>query len=151
MLKDAFFAAVLVMVTVTVHAAGFSVLIRALIRSHALARSGFRAVTWIVICLTTYLLLIHLAEIGLWGLFYYWQGCLPDLESALYFSGGAYTTAGFSGLILPQRWQLFVLLETVTGILMCGLSTGLFFALVSQWIDHFMKRRAEQGLLSSGP
>jgi hypothetical protein len=29
----------------------------------------------------------------------------------------------------------------LTGILMCGLSTGLFFAVVSRWISDFMKRR----------
>jgi hypothetical protein len=35
---------------------------------------------------------------------------------------------------------MFAPLETLTGILMCGLSTGLFFALVSRWIIHWMQR-----------
>jgi len=32
-------------------------------------------------------------------------------------------------------------LEALTGILMCGLSTGLFFALVNRWITNWMKRQ----------
>jgi len=30
---------------------------------------------------------IHVLEIGLWASFYWWQGRMPDAESALYFSG----------------------------------------------------------------
>jgi hypothetical protein len=33
------------------------------------------------------LILIHAAEIGVWALFFMWAGCLPDAESAFYFSG----------------------------------------------------------------
>jgi hypothetical protein len=40
-----------------------------------------------VIGLTCWLVLIHSAEISIWGLFYLWQGCMPDAESAFYFSG----------------------------------------------------------------
>lgn len=151
MLKDLCFAAGLVVVTVGLHSAGFALLIRGMLRWHALARAGFLAVTCMVIALTISLLLIHLGEIVLWGLFYYWQGCLQDLSSSVYFSGGAYTTAGFSGLILPQRWQTFVMLETMTGILMCGLSTGFFFGVVMQWIDHFRQRRDARDPRSSPP
>jgi hypothetical protein len=32
-------------------------------------------------------------------------------------------------------------LETLTGILMCGVSTGLFFALVSRWITNWVQRK----------
>jgi hypothetical protein len=32
-------------------------------------------------------------------------------------------------------------IETLTGILMCGLSTGIFFALVLRWITNWMQTR----------
>jgi hypothetical protein len=112
-----------------------------MIRSRALEQSGFRPVTGIVIGLTCWLILIHLAEISVWGLFYFWRGCLPDAESAFYFSGVTYTTVGYGDLVLPKPWRMLAPVEAMTGILMWGLSTGLFFAIVSRWISNWMQRR----------
>jgi hypothetical protein len=142
MLLKLLIAFLLVVVTVTIHAVGFSALLRAMIRSHALDQSGFRPVTGIVIGLACWLILIHLAEISVWGLFYFWQGCLPDAESAFYFSGATYTTLGYGDLVLPKPWRMLAPVEAMTGILTCGLSTGLFFALVSRWISHWMQRKS---------
>ena len=114
-----------------------------MIRSHTLDQSGFRPVTAIVIGLTCWLILIHLSEISVWGLFYFWQGCLPDAESAFYFSGVTYTTVGYGDLVLPKPWRIFAPLEAITGILMCGVSTGLFFALVTRWHSNWLQRRTE--------
>jgi hypothetical protein len=132
----------LIVATVTIHAIGFHALLRAMVRSHALATSGFWPVTRLVIGLTCWLILIHSAEISIWGLFYFWRGCLPDAESALYFSGVTYTTVGYGDLVLPQPWRMLAPLEALTGILMCGLSTGLFFAFVTRWIGNWMQRNA---------
>jgi hypothetical protein len=129
----------LVVVTVAIHAVGLDVLLRALIRSHALAKSGFWFVTRSVIGMTCWLILIHLVEIAVWGLFFFWQDCLPDAESAIYFSGGAYTTVGYGDLVLPKSWQMLAPLEALTGMLMGGLSAGLFFAVVSRWIGNWMR------------
>jgi hypothetical protein len=131
----------LVVITVFIHAVGFDVLLRAMVRSDALAKSGFRPVTRWVIGLTCWLTLIHLAEISVWGLFYFWQDCLPDAESAFYFSGVTYTSLGYGDLMLPKSWRMLAPLETLTGILMCGLSTGFFFAVVSRWISNWMQRK----------
>ena len=77
------------------------------------------------------LLLVHIVEIAVWGLFYFWQNCLPDAESALYFSGASYTTIGFGDVVLPKPWRMFGPVEGLTGILMGGLSAGLFVTLVN--------------------
>ena len=68
MLIKILLASGLVVVTVAMHAVGLDALLRVMIRSHALDRSGFRSVTGMVIGLTCWLLLIHLAEIAVWGL-----------------------------------------------------------------------------------
>jgi hypothetical protein len=60
----------------------------------------------------------------------------------LYFSGVTYTSLGYGDLMLPKPWRLLGPLETLTGILMCGLSTGLFFAVVTRWIRNWMQREA---------
>ena len=68
----------------------------------------------------------------LWGLFFWWQKCLPDAESSFYFSGATYATIGYGDLVLPREWRLFGPLEGLTGILMCGLSTAFLFATLSR-------------------
>jgi hypothetical protein len=35
-------------------------------------------------------------------------------------------------LVLPRPWRVLAPIEGLTGILMCGLSAGLFFAVVSR-------------------
>jgi hypothetical protein len=138
MLTKIAFAGGLVVITVAIHAVGFDLLLRAMMRSRVLARTGFRP----VIGLTCWLILIHAVEISVWGLFYLWQDWLPDAESAFYFSAITYTTVGYGDLVLPKPWRMFAPLEALTGILMFGLSTGLFFALVSGWIGNWMQKRA---------
>ncbi len=124
-------ASALVAVTVAVHATGLAVLLRALMKSHAQPPTRFWPVTRLLIGLTWWLILIHLVEISVWGLFYFWQRCLPDAESAFYFAGVTYTTVGYGDLVLPKPWRLLGPIEGLTGILMCGLSAGLVFAVVS--------------------
>ena len=151
MLLKILLACLLVAATVAIHAVGISVLLRAMIRSRAMDQSGFRPVTGIVIALTCWLILIHLAEIAVWGVFYCWQGCLPDAESAFYFSAVSYTTVGYGDLVLTKAWRILAPLEALTGILMCGLSTGLFFALVTQWHSNWVRRRNALELQAASP
>jgi hypothetical protein len=132
MLSKILIACVLVAITVAVHAAGLAVLLRALMRSHAQPPTRFWPITWLLVRVTWSLILIHLAEITVWGLFYFWQGCLPDAESAFYFAGVTYTTVGYGDLVLAKPWRMLGPVEGLTGILMCGLSTGLFFAVLSR-------------------
>ena len=125
-------AAALVGITVLAHASGFTVLLRALMKSHAGLPTRPWAIVWLLIRVTWFLILLHVVEITVWALFYLWAGCLPDAESAFYFSGVTYTTIGYGDLVLPQPWRMLGPLEGLTGILMCGLSAGLFFAMVSR-------------------
>lgn len=125
-------ACVLVALTVAVHAAGFSVALRALMKSRAALPTQTWPIVWLLIRVTWWLILVHLAEIAVWALFYLWGGCLPDAESAFYYSGATYTTVGYGDVVLVKPWRMLAPLEGLTGILMCGLSAGLFFALVSK-------------------
>ena len=120
----------LLALTVAIHAAGLSAMLPG-VRS-ALPDRRFWSVTWRLLRVAWRLVLLHLVEIVVWGLFYWWQKCLPDAESSFYFSAVTYTTVGYGDLVLPQEWRLVGAVEGLTGILMCGLSTGLFFAVVSK-------------------
>jgi len=123
----------LLALTVTIHATGLSaVLGRIMQPSSAPTDLRFLAVAWRLVRVAWWLVLLHLAEIAVWALFFWWQNCLPDLESSIYFSGVTYTTVGYGDLVLPKEWRLLGAVEGLTGILMCGLSTGFFFAVLSR-------------------
>jgi hypothetical protein len=132
MLSTILIACVLVAVTVAVHAVGLAALFNVLWLKHAQLPVRFWPMTWLLIRVTWVLLLIHVIEIVVWALFYWWARCLPDAESAFYFSGVTYATVGYGDLVLPQRWRLLGPVEGLTGILMCGLSTGFFFAFLAR-------------------
>ncbi len=68
----------------------------------------------------------------IWALFYFWRGCFSNIEDALYFSGATYTTIGYGDLVLAKPWRVLAPIEGLTGVLMCGLSAGIFFAVVNQ-------------------
>ena len=90
--------------------------------------------TWLFIRLAAWIVLLHLIEITAWALFYVRGGAMADLPSALYFSAVTYTTTGYGDLVLPQEWRLVGAIEALTGILMCGWSTGFFFAVVTRML-----------------
>jgi hypothetical protein len=81
------------------------------------------------------MILLHLGEIGVFALIYVWRGAMGDVTSALYFSAVTYTTTGYGDLVLPATWRLVGAVEALTGILMCGWSTGFFFAVVSRVVE----------------
>ena len=95
-------------------------------------RRGFISRTWLLIQLASWAITIHMVEIAMWGLFFWWKKCLPDLESSLYFAVVTYTTVGYGDLVLAKGWRLVAGVEALTGILMCGWSTGFFFIVASR-------------------
>jgi hypothetical protein len=116
---------------VVIHATGVITAVWWFRRSAAAARTFWLA-TWLFVRLATWIVLLHLVEIMAWALVYDWSAAMPDVASALYFSAVTYTTTGYGDLLLPQDWRLVGAIEAVTGILMCGWSTGFFFAVVNR-------------------
>jgi len=116
---------------VAIHAAGVS---WALQRLRRLPRATLRfwASTRLFVVVSVWIVLLHLAEISVWAVFYLWRDAMPDLPSALYFSAVTYTTTGYGDLVLVEGWRLLGAVEALTGILMCGWSTGFFFAIVNR-------------------
>ena len=90
---------------VAVHATGMAAVTR---WRHAMPTRTQRMwpLTWLLIRLAGWIIVLHVIEITLWAVFYVWQGAMPDLQSALYFSAVTYTTTGYGDLLLPREWQL---------------------------------------------
>jgi len=74
-------------------------------------------------------------EILLWAVFYRWR-CLPSWDSAIYFSASSYSTLGCSDVTLPSEWRTLGPLESVIGVLTCGISVSLLFAIVTRLISR---------------
>jgi len=127
-------ASCLVATTVIIHATGLGMALSHVLHSNADPDRRFWPITWLLIRVAWLLIIIHLFEIAVWAMFFWWQNCLPDARSSFYFSGVTYATIGYGDLVLPKEWQLFGPLEGLTGILMCGLSTAFFFVIVSKKI-----------------
>ena len=99
----------------------------------------------LVVRLAMTVVVLHGLEILLWAGFYRWR-CLPSWDSAIYFSASSYSTLGCSDLSLPSIWRTLAPLESVIGMLMCGISVSLLFAIV-MWLMNREERSStkEQG------
>jgi len=132
MLTKLLMAWCLMALCVVVHSSGLIAALKWAPRTRVDKTLGFWAGTWLLVRLASWIIFFHLLEIVLWALYYAWNEALTDLHSAFYFSVVTYTTVGYGDLVLPREWRLVGGVEALTGILMCGLSTGFFFAVLSR-------------------
>jgi Ion channel len=134
MVTRLFLACGLMALCVTIHAAGVTGALSRLRRTAASARTFWSSLR-LFILLAVWMVLLHLAEIGVWAIAFVRNGALADMPTALYFSAVTYTTTGYGDVTLPIGWRLDGGVEALTGILMCGWSTGFFFAIVNRLFD----------------
>jgi Ion channel len=143
MIAKLLMASGLVAITVIIHAVGLGVVLSHVLRFKVRPDTRFWPITWQLIRIAWWLILFHIGEIAAWALFFRWQECLPDAESAFYFSGATYTTLGYGDILLPKEWRMFGPLEALTGSLMVGLSIAFFFAVLSRKILQRIARHSQ--------
>jgi hypothetical protein len=131
MVAKLFLAWCLMALSVAIHAAGVTAALR-WARNQQESVMQFWRMTWLLIGVAGWTLLLHLLEISAWALLYLAGDAIGDLASALYFSAVTYTTTGYGDVVLPQEWRLVGGVKALTGILLCGWSTGFFFAVISR-------------------
>ena len=85
--------------------------------------------------ITHMMIVLHISQILLWAGCFRWN-CFPSWESAFYFSITSYSTVGYGDLVLPSSWRILGPIEAITGVLMCGLSAGFLFAIVTRLVEH---------------
>lgn len=117
---------------VAMHAAGLMAIFRWTHVHAPRGRHAFLLATKMLVRVAAWTVLLHLSQILLWAALYRAAGAMHDFTSASYFSAVTYTTTGYGDLVLPEDWRLAGAVEALTGILMCGLSTGMFFAVFSK-------------------
>ena len=137
MLHEITAAVVLVLITLFVQCVGAAVLmkwLRSVIETefHNLRMSSS---TLLVMQATMGVIILQGLIILLWASCYRWL-CFSSWESSFYFSAASYSTVGYGDVLLPPKWRLFGPLESMLGVLMCGLSVSLLFALVNRLLDR---------------
>jgi voltage-gated potassium channel len=88
----------------------------------------------LVVQVTLAMIVLHGFVILLWAGFYRLR-CFPSWELAFYFSGSTYATVGYGDVTLPFKWRLLGPLESMAGVLMCGVSVSILFAIVTRLVD----------------
>jgi len=130
-------AVVLVTFTLVLQSAGMAILIQWL-KAH-LAEGVHRLdrlrTAVLMVRFTSLLFFLHMLEILLWAGFYRWK-CLATWESAFYFSAASYSTVGSGDVFLQRTWRTMGPVESVTGVLMCGLSASFVFAIVTRLVER---------------
>jgi hypothetical protein len=94
--------------------------------------------TALIVRVTNMIIGLHLGQILVWAALYRWM-CFPGWGLAFYFSIASYSTLGDSDLVPPATWRSLGPVEAVTGMLMCGLSVSLLFAVVTRLVDRAVR------------
>ena len=130
-------AVFLLALTVCLQCAGMTTLIewlrRVLNRDNNKHGPSYSAV--LVVKTMVAIVILHGFVILLWATFYR-SLCFRSWDLSFYFSASSYSTVGYGDLVLPSNWRLLGPLESITGVLMCGISVSVLFALVTRLIDR---------------
>src|SRR5215469_1995370 len=137
MLHEITAAALLVLATLSVQCAGAAVLINWLrsVVAREVHNLSLSSSALLVMQATIGVIILQGLIILLWASCYRWV-CFSSWESSFYFSATSYSTVGYGDVLLPPKWRLFGPLESMLGVLMCGLSVSLLFALVNRLLDR---------------
>jgi len=132
MLTEISVAAAIVFLCLLLHVGGMMTMAEWLFGRREYLEAGRRTrYSIILIVLFSGIIVLHVTETALWAIFYLSRSLFDNFESALYFSLGSYTTIGYGDVVLPQRWRLLGALEGISGVLLCGISTGFMFAVIN--------------------
>ena len=107
-------------------------------------RSDFLApwrTVWTLLRFLVALVILHSTEIIIWGQFYVWRRCFPDVETAAYYSVTSYTTVGYGDVVIASPWRLMGGLEAMFGVLLFGWSTAVLVTLLTYIQNAHVKKR----------
>jgi hypothetical protein len=133
-LEEVVWGGLLVAITMAMHAFGMPVVLRVheAWRSYSKRRPSFAKGIGGLILASWAILLVHLLEVLVWAIFFFWRGALPTKSLAYYFSLNEYTTVG-SAYSLPIRWRLLEGMIAMAGLLTFAWSTGILFTLAQDF------------------
>lgn len=78
------------------------------------------------------LLMSHITQIYIWGLFLFMPGILGNIHQAMLLAGSTYTTVGFATDNLALQWQMLSVTMAITGLFAFAWSTSIMYGLSQQ-------------------
>ena len=145
--RQASAAVFLVTLTLLLQCAGMAVLIhwaRAHIATGIKGLSPVRSAV-LMVRFTTLIIVLHILQTLIWAAFYRWH-CLLSWEASFYFSAASYSTVGYGDVVLPRVWRLLGPMESITGVLMCGISVSFVFAIATRLVEGKSSFRQTQAV-----
>ena len=136
----------LIALTMAIHATAVVVMAFVLVRFRARLESrGLNLWNLIAILICTIVVIglllavLHGIESGIWAAAYLWLDVVDSPTDALLYSVDSMATLGASQLTLPRPWQLMGGLEAVNGMILFGVSTAYFFAVMQMFWSMLAK------------
>lgn len=97
--------------------------------------------------LMSVLMIGNIIQVAFWAWLYRALDAFNDFETAMYFSGVTFTSLGYGDVVLDGRIRLLAPLQAANGLMMFGITTALFFAIVqyatTRWSAAREKPRLE--------
>ena len=87
------------------------------------------------------LLFAHVAEVGVWALFYRLAGVAPGADP-FYFAFVNYTTLGYGDVVPSAEWRLIGPITAMNGVLLFGWSTAVLFDVIGT-VGETLRRRPD--------
>jgi voltage-gated potassium channel len=138
-------AAILVALTLCVQCAGMGFIIyrtRILIEGRTRKLSAWQAAV-LMVRFAAAMTVLQIAETLVWACFYRWK-CFGAWEASFYFSAASYSTVGYGDVLLPRMWRILGPVESLTGMLMCGMSVSGLFAILTRILAAEAKSSVER-------
>jgi voltage-gated potassium channel len=126
-------AVILVALTLLLQCGGMGFIIyrtKALIEGRTKKLSAWRAAV-LMVRFAAAMTVLQILETLIWASFYRWK-CFSTWEASFYFSAASYSTVGYGDVLLPHIWRILGPVESLTGILMCGMSVSGLFAILTR-------------------
>jgi type III secretory pathway component EscU len=133
MLLNMTIAALLMVITTVIHAAGMLVVVRLVLSKSAQTINRTRRMhLFSVGSVVLLMFLVSVIEVLVWSATYLWLGALEGFEQATYFSMVTFTTLGYGEIVLSGQWRLLASFEAANGIIMFGWTTAIVLAVVQR-------------------
>lgn len=143
MFQQLYLGAILILMTVAVHAVFITTAMEMSQRLQAWLRTGRFApkATLVLIVTTLWIVTAHSLEVWIWGFALIFNDIYDSIEPAIYFTLVAFTTLGFPDEALPQEWRLLSGIVAANGFLLFGVSTAFLVEFLSDLRQTFADRR----------
>lgn len=134
--EEVFWGAMLVAITMAIHTFGMLLVLRIneYLKSRLEKKTGSLAGLIPIMFASCLILLIHMVEVVIWAIFFYWKGAFPNVSISYYFALNEYTTVG-SKFNLPIQLRLLEGIISCAGLLAFALSTGILFRLATSFLE----------------